>query len=147
MLSGLAYSFISYFIIKSTLREVIADIVTVIGFLLIPEFDTEKFVKRIFVTAIIIFSTIIDIYLIKQYVLNHGHIVLYVLSLLLSIFTLAFYFYIMCAILSSLFCKIKQNTNKLTCGFKYTGAIIGFLISIATLIKMSIEIIDKITGN
>lgn len=147
MLSGLFYSFISATILNSTIREIIPEILTAVGFFLIPDINTKKFVNRILsfvVVAIISVLTAIDVILIKQHVFVHGNFALYIVSLILFILLLTFYIYTSYKFIPLIFNKIKDNSNKFVKGFKLTGILIGFLISMTTLIKASIEIYEKI---
>ncbi len=146
ILSGITFSFISMYFSRSESKEFISDIIIVFGVFLNPDFNVDKATKALHRFFRIIGSIIFlywDLQLIKNDVLVNGSIFKYVLALVITIIILTYYIFWTYKIISTTFTKIKSNTNNISKFFKYTGVVIGFLISVATLLNIIIEILSS----
>lgn len=130
----------------SGFKEFIPDVIIALGVFLNPDFEVNKTTKAIYRFFRFIGSIILllwDLQLIKNNVLVNGNIFKYFLALVITIIILTYYIFLTYSIISATFNKIKSNTNNISKFLKYLGVIIGFLISVATLLNMIIEIIGS----
>lgn len=145
ILSGIIFSFFSMYFLHSEIKAFIPDVIIVFGVFLNPDFNVDIITKSIYYFLVFIASLIfsfLDLKLIKNNVLINGNTFKYILALIITIVVLTYYIFLTYNIISTTFNKIKSNTNNISKIFKCVVSIIEFLILIATLLSMIIEILS-----
>lgn len=145
ILTGIIFSFISIYLSQTQVKEIISDVIIVIGVFLNPDLNVNVLCKAIYKFFLFIgflILSLVDLKLIKHNVLENGNVFMFIVTIILTISVITYYSFLSYCIIAKAFDNIKSNKNSISKIFKYVGVIISFLISIATLIDLIIEILN-----